>query len=386
MKISTKKIISAILAIVLVASCFAACGSPANNGGDKLVIGAIGPLTGGASTYGNSVKKGAELAIDEINAAGGINGIKFELKFEDDEAKGDKTKPAYEKLMDQKMNVLLGAVTSDSTLALSDLVKKDGILQLTPSASVAGATENPTAFRLCFTDPVQGTELAKYAFNTLKYTKVAALYDQDDTYATGVFKAFKATFEGLGGSVVVDAPYAQGTQDFNAQLTKVKGANADAIFMPIYTQDIARIAIAANEKGINLPMFGSDGWDGILKTLQPAEYKYIENALYLTPFVASDESEKVQKFVKAYSAKNNNEVPDQFAADGYDCVYIFAEALKKANVKSMTEFTNEKMVAAMIGLSYDGVTGKVTFDASGEPNKGVKFAKIVDGKYVAVNA
>ena len=397
MTTKTKRIVALLLAAVMLVTVFAGCNKKPNTDttGEtnantptfkgEIVIGTTGPLTGSAASYGNSVKNGAQIAVDEINAAGGVNGYKLVYLFEDDEASGDKAKTAYDKLMDKGMQIFLGAVTSGASISLNDAIKEDGILQLTPSASQLEAVSvNKNAFRLCFTDPIQGQAMAEYAYNTLKLTKAAILFNQDDSYSTGIKAAFEARFKELGGKISVATSFVEAAQDFSSQLTRIAASDAEFIFMPIYNDKVAQIALGANEKSIKLPMLGCDGWDGVLgKYLKTdEEKKLVEGAIYLTPFLATDPDERIQNFVKKYKEAYDAE-PDQFAADGYDGIYVIKAALEKMGLDS-EEIDNEKLVQAMIGLEYDGLTGKMKFDENGEPNKSFKYAKIVNGTYVAI--
>lgn len=398
----SKRLVALFLAAVMIVAVFAGCAKKPDTDTTKesgtgaatptfkgeIVIGTTGPLTGPAASYGTSVKNGAQIAVDEINAAGGVNGFKLVYLVEDDEASGDKAKAAYDKLMDKGMQIFLGAVTSGASISLNDSLKEDGILQITPSASqLEAVSENPNAFRICFTDPIQGQAMAEYAYNTLKYTKAALLFNQDDSYSTGVKDAFKAKFKELGGTISVETSFVDDAKDFSAQLTQIASSDAEVIFMPIYNDKVAQIALAADAKGVKLPMLGSDGWDGVLgKYLKTDdEKKLVEGAIYLTPFLATDTDERIQKFVEAYKAAYNGAEPDQFAADGYDGIYIIKAALEKINISS-EEIDNKALVDAMVGLEYDGITGKMKFDKDGEPNKSYKFAKIENGTYVAIKA
>lgn len=374
------RILSIVLAAMMLVGTLAGCGDSTSG---KFVFGGIGPLTGTASTYGQSVRNGAQIAVDEINAAGGVNGVKIALLFEDDEADGAKSVPAYETLMDKGMHVLIGAVTSGASVALNDAIGKDGILQITPSASqLEAANQNPNAFRVCFTDPLQGVAMADYAYNTLGYKKAAVIHNQDDDYSNGMYKAFVEEFKKLGGTIAEDVSFAKDASDFSAQMTKIAAAKADFLFMPIYAEKAAQIIITANEKGVNIPLLGGDGLDGILEYLTGDNAKLCEGLIYLTPFVSTDTNEKVQAFTKTYTSKYGK-APDQFAADAYDAVYIAAKAIETTGCSDPTKLDNAAVVAAMNGLEFDGLTGKMVFDASGEPSKGAKVAKIVNGTYVA---
>lgn len=374
------RILSIVLAAMMLVGTLAGCGDSTSG---KFVFGGIGPLTGTASTYGQSVRNGAQIAVDEINAAGGVNGVKIALLFEDDESDGAKSVPAYETLMDKGMHVLIGAVTSGASVALNDAIGKDGILQITPSASqLEAANQNPNAFRVCFTDPLQGVAMADYAYNTLGYKKAAVIHNQDDDYSNGMYKAFVEEFKKLGGTIAEDVSFAKDASDFSAQMTKIAAAKADFLFMPIYAEKAAQIIITANEKGVNIPLLGGDGLDGILEYLTGDNAKLCEGLIYLTPFVSTDSNEKVQAFTKTYTSKYGK-APDQFAADAYDAVYIAAKAIEKTGCSDPAQLDNAAVVAAMNGLEFDGLTGKMVFDASGEPSKGAKVAKIVNGTYVA---
>ena len=372
------RLLAIALAVIMLVS-MAGCGEDLTG---KIVIGGIGPLTGTASTYGQSVRNGAQIAIDEINAAGGVNGVQLALVFEDDEADGTKAKSAYETLMDKGMDILVGAVTSGASVSLNDLILKDGILQITPSASQIEAAQNPNSFRVCFTDPLQGVAMAEYAYNTLGYKSVAIIHNHDDDYSTGMYNAFVERYKQLGGKIAEDVSFSKDATDFSAQMTKIAAADADFLYMPIYAEKAAQIVITANEKGVNLPLVGGDGLDGILNYLTGDNAKLVEGLIYLTPFVSTDESAKIQAFTETYT-KKFGQAPDQFAADGYDAVYLAKLALEKAGVTSTDAIDNAALVAAMQEIEYEGLTGKMTFDANGEPQKGAKVAKIVNGIYVA---
>lgn len=344
---------------------------------ETFVIGGLGPLTGAAASYGTSVKQGAQIAIDEINAAGGVSvgGVtyKLELNFADDEASTDVAITAYNKLYDDGINALIGAVTTDAQLSIMEQTYEDGIFQITPSASGADCVQYDNAFRLCFTDPLQGETMADYIYTDLGLTKVALMYNNSDTYSTGIKDAFEAKFAELGGEVVVSEAFAANDVDFATQLSKIKSSDAEAIFVPSYYQEASNITKQAFEMELGLPFFGSDGWDGILATV--ANPEYVEGAVFLSPFLASDPS--VADFVAAYE-EAFGVAPDQFAADGYDCVYVIKAAMEAAGSIEPAD-----MIAAMTEIEVEGMTGTITFGADGEPNKSAKFVVIQGGEYMA---
>ncbi len=372
-----KKIIALGLATTLAIASFTGCGSKSGADANTFVIGGIGPLTGDAASYGISVKQGAEIAVKEINDAGGVKvgdkTMQLKLQFEDDQAAPDKAVTAYDSLMDDGMNALLGCVTTGSCLAVVDLAKEDGILMITPSGSAADITKNDNVFRLCFTDPLQGETMAAHMITDLGYKKVAVIYKNSDEYSTGVYEAFAAKVAELGGTITTAEAFADG-EDFNTQLTSIKGTDAEAIFAPIYYTDAAHIVTQASDLSITLPFFGSDGWDGILDTV--TDKATAEGATFLSPFFSGDPTatDFVTKYQEEYDA-----TPDQFAADGYDVVYVFKAALEKAATTD-----SAALISSMTQISVDGLTGTgISFTAAGEPQKGAKFLTIKDGAYAA---
>ena len=379
MKKTMKKVLCLGLISAMAVGSLAGCGKKAGSS-TEFLIGGLGPLTGPAASYGVSVKQGAQIAIDEINNAGGVkvgdSSLQLKLEFADDEASGDTAMSAYNSLMDKGIQALLGTVTSGAGLAIAEQTDADGIFQITPSGSAQDLTAYNNAFRLCFTDPVQGVTMADYAVKDLGFTKIAVIYNNADEYSTGVMQAFVDEVAKAGGEIVASEAFVTDAVDFTTQLTTIKGTDAQIIFVPAYYQDAAYITTQAAELGMNLPFIGSDGWDGVLaKVVDP---KVLEGATFLSPFFATDTDPKIQAFTTAYKEKYDA-VPDQFAADGYDSVYVIKAALEKAgSVKS------EDLIKAMTEINVSGLTGDVTFTAEGEPNKGVKFVKIVNGEYTSL--
>ncbi|NDO45548.1 ABC transporter substrate-binding protein [Clostridium sp. MD294] len=388
-----KKFLAGAMALVMMFS-FAACSSgedtqQSNNNENNvesyadnptILIGGIGPLTGGAASYGTSVKQGAEIAIAEINEAGGIkagDGVyTFALDFQDDESSEDKAITAYNSLMDKGMKALIGTVTSAPCIAVKELSKQDNILQITPSGSaIECITDAPNVFRLCFTDPLQGRTMADFVKDQ-GFTKAAVIFNNSDDYSTGMKNAFVEQVKTNGGEVVTEEAFNEGDVDFSTQLTKIKSTDAEIIFCPVYYEAAAYITQQAKELGMNLPFIGGDGWDGILA--QVTDSATIEGAVFLSPFLATDEAEEVAGFVAKYQQKYSS-TPDQFAADGYDTVYVIKAAIEKAN-----SIESEDMIAAMTEITVDGITGSMSFTEDGEPDKSAKFVVIKDGQYTAM--
>ena len=379
------KVLSMALAAVMVIGSLTACGgsdaketTAAADGEAVFTIGGIGPVTGDAASYGTSVKQGAEVAIKEINEAGGVvvgdTTYKLALVFEDDEATEDKAVQAYNAVMDQGAQAILGAVTSGACIAITDLTLEDGILQITPSGSAMDCAKNDNGFRMCITDPAQGENMADLVVNTLGYKKIAVLWDNASDYSMGIKDAFEAKVAELGGEIVASESFATGDVDYNTQLTTIKATDAEVLFVPAYYQEVTYITKQAADMGINLPFVGSDGWDGILATVtDPAT---VEGAIFLSPFFAADPSENVTAFVSAYE-EAYGATPDQFAADAYDTVYAI-----KASMETAGSVEGADMIAAMTEITVDGLTGTgITWTAEGEPNKGCKFIQIIDGAY-----
>ncbi len=378
-----KKFLAAIMAVAMTFS-LAACGSSSNgntadaNGEDTFVIGGLGPLTGSAASYGISVKQGAEIAIKEINEAGGVKvgdrTVKLALNFKDDEASEETAITAYNSLMDEGIDALLGNVTSAPCIVIKDYTAQDGILQITPSGSAINCiTDADNAFRLCFTDPLQGKTMADFAVNDLGYKNIAVIFNNSDEYSTGMKDAFVEEVAALGGTVVSTQAFNEGDVDFTAQLTAIKNTNAEILFVPTYYEAAAYIAQQAKDIGLELPLIGGDGWDGVLK--QVTDPSTVEGAIFLSPFLSTDP--EVADFVNAYETAYKA-TPDQFAADGYDVVYVMKAAMEKAGSTESAD-----MIAAMTEIEVQGLTGNVKFSADGEPEKGAKFVTIKDGQYAA---
>lgn len=344
-------------------------------GAETFLIGGTGPVSGDLAIYGLAVQRGAEIAINEINAAGGVdvNGTTYQLAldFQDDVGDGETAIAAYNKLMDNGINAFLGTVTSGACIAVADATNADGILQLTPSSSQLECTQYDNAFRVCFADPLQGEVMGTYAVETAGKKKIAVIYHNDSDYSAGMAEVFKSTVEELGGEIVAFEASASADVDFSTQLTKIKGTDAEMIFVPTYYGVATYIAQQAADLGMKLPFIGGDGWDGILDNV--TEASIVEGSVFLSPFFSEDPS--AADFVAAYKAAHN-ETPIQFAAGGYDGVYIIKAAMEKAGT-----IENADLIAAMTEIEVDGLTGNMTFTPEGEPEKEAKLITIVNGEY-----
>lgn len=368
-----KKLTSIVLALLMIVSCaaFASCGDSEEKDTNVLVIGGIGPLTGPYANYGNSVKNGAEIAVKEINAAGGINGYTITLDFQDSAGQPESAVAAYGKQMDDGMMVSLGGVLSGETASVVAAAKEDGILILTPSASADDAIkDNDAAFRVCFSDSSQGVAAANYIGANNLPKKVAIFYQADIDYSKGLYEAFKSTADANGIEIVTEESFTSDTEsDFSTQITAIQNSGAEMIFMPIYADQASTFLTQAQGKfADSMLYFGCDGLDGILGKV--ADSALCENVLLLTPFAADDTKDIVQKFVASYKEANGDATPDQFAADGYDAIYAIKAAMEKAEItpENADDFNN-RIVAAMTEISVSGVTGDMTWGANGETVK-----------------
>ncbi len=389
-----KKVFAVVMAVALIVTCFAACGGndDNNDGAKEIVIGVSGPLTGGAAQYGVAVVNAAQLAVDEINAAGGVNGATLKLVTADDEAdSGDKAVSAYNSLKDQGMQIFLGTVTSGSCLAVIEKTKADNMFQLTPSASADAVIANDNCFQICFTDSNQGARSAQYIAENKVGTKVAVIYDSSDAYSTGIYNNFKKGAADKGLTIVAEQSFTKDSnKDFSAQIQACKTAGADLVFLPIYYTEAALILQAAESASYAPKFFGCDGLDGLLG-VKGFDTKLAEGVMLLTPFAADKDDDATQKFVSAYKAKYNNEIPNQFAADAYDGIYIIKALLEKESITadmSASDICDKLKVAiAAEDFSYMGITGAgsaLTWDASGAVSKDPMAVVIKDGAYVAL--
>lgn len=354
--------------------------------GAAFKFGGSGPLTGENATYGVAVMNGAQIAVDEINAAGGINGAQIEFQFQDDVSDSETAINAYNKLMDWGMQILVGPVITGPAISVSALAYEDRVFALTPSASsldVVSGKDN--MFQLCFTDPNQGMGSATYMGANMPGSKVAVIYRNDDPYSQGIRDTFVAEAANQDLEIVYEGTFTADTAtDFSVQLTAAQSAGADVVFLPIYYQPASIILSQADAMGYEPTFFGVDGMDGIL-TLKNFDMSLAEGVMVLTPFSADATDERTVNFVAEYNERFG-ETPNQFAADGYDCIYALKQALENAGCTPdmSTEDICDAMIEQFTTMSFDGLTGTgLTWGTDGTVSKLPMAVVIHDGAYVS---
>ena len=402
-----KKLVSLVLVLVMVASLFVACagdtsepaqadenGNVAANdasennentavSGDALKIGFIGPLTGGAAVYGNSAKNGAQIAVDEINAMGGLQ---IDFNAQDDEHDAEKSVNAYNNLMDWGMQILCGCVTTTPCVAVSAESNLDRVFTLTPSASSPDVTaDKDNTYQICFNDPNQGSASAQYISEHFADAKVAIIYNNGDAYSTGIYTTFTAKAQELGMNIVSVSTCTDDTNDFSVQVADAMNAEADVVFLPIYYTPASLILNQANSVSYSPVFFGVDGMDGIL-TLEGFDTSLAEGVMLLTPFAADAQDEATQKFVNTYVEKFG-EIPNQFAADAYDCIYALYQAFTASGMSTSDSAADicEAMIAQFSSMSFSGLTGANMTWTDGMVDKAPAAVVIKDGAYVAAD-
>ena len=384
-----KKAASLALASALVVS-LAACGSGSGSSSDSgdsdataFKIGGIGPTTGDNAIYGTAVKHGIQLAVDEINADGGINGYQIEYQFEDDQSDSEKSVNAYNTLKDWGMQMLVGTVTSTPCVAVVEETHADNMFQFTPSATAVDSIQYDNAFRMCFSDPSQGTVSADYIADNSLAQKIAVIYNSSDTYSTGIYQNFVTEAEARGLEVVAaEAFTADSKTDFSVQIQKAKDSGAELVFLPIYYQEASLILAQADRAGFAPKWFGVDGMDGILN-VEGFDGSLAEGVMFLTPFTPNAEDEATQTFVANYE-KEFGDTPIQFAADAYDCMYAIKAAAEDAELTPDMSVSDicEAMKTSMTKITIDGLTGKqITWGEDGEPSKEPTVVVIENGEY-----
>ncbi len=377
-----KKVVSIALALIMLVCLFAGCSSEKDaSGSEALKIGFIGPLTGGAAVYGNAAKRGAEIAVKEINAKGGLQ---IEFNAQDDENDAEKSVNAYNNLMDWGMQILVGTVTTTPCVAVSAEAYADRVFTLTPSASSAEVPSGKdNVYQICFTDPNQGKASAKYIADNMADAKIAVIYDNGSVYSSGIYQTFESEAKTLGLNIVSVSTCTEDTSDFSVQVSDAKNAGADLVFLPIYYTPASLILNYANSIGYTPTFFGVDGMDGIL-TLEGFNTALAEGVMLLTPFAADAADEATQSFVSSYQTAYG-EVPNQFAADAYDCIYAVYQAFTATGLgtDASTEDICDAMCKQFNTMSFSGLTGQNMTWSAGQVDKAPAAVVIKDGVYVS---
>lgn len=376
-----KKFLCMMMAVIMVLAMAACGGEPANNGGNDtpdattVKIGGIGPLTGAYANYGLSEKNGAELAVKEINEAGGIAGKQIELSYQDSQGESESAVNAYGKLMDWGMEVSLGCVLSGENASVVAAARDDDVLLITPSGSADKCIDgNDKAFRVCFYDSYQGAAAAQYIKDNNMVDTVGILYQSDNDYSVGLYNAFVAKCGELGITIAETQTFTSTTStDFSTQVNALVASGAKLVFIPIYAEEASTFLTQARGKFAgDVYFFGADGLDGILGKVEQ-DPTIANNVLMLTPFSADNPAENVQSFVKKYQ-EAYGATPDQFAADAYDAIYVIKAAVEKAGSTS-----GAALASALTSLTVEGVTGVMTWTADGNTNKPASAILYYDG-------
>ncbi len=384
-----KKVLAVMMSVLMVAALFAGCGETSGASSNTIKIGMTGPLTGEAAIYGTAVEAGMKIAVEEINAAAGEDGLKIEFKSYDDEHNGDKAVTGYNSLMDWGMQFFAGTVTTGPALAIAPYAVQDNVFMLTPSASSVDVPKaGSNVFQMCFTDPNQGASAAEVVQKYYSNAKIGVIYDSSDDYSIGLKDGFANKAAELGLNVAVTTSFSASTKaDLSTQVEQCKNAGCDMVFMPFYYQEAAQILNYANSVGYTPNFLGCDGMDGLL-TLDGFNAEVAEGLMLMTPFSASNTDDATVDFVAKYKAMMDGTEPNQFAADGYDVIYAIYEACKATGVNGSTSASDacDAVSAYFTSNTFDGLTGSnLTWSAEGTVSKTPAAVKIVNGAYVAMD-
>ncbi len=387
-----KKVFAIVMAAVMVAMLFAGCaGSGASGDPDTIKIGLTAPLTGSNAVYGQAVMWGMEVAVEEINAAAGENGLKIEFQAHDDVSDGELALNAYNKLKDWGMQIFAGAVTTGPCNNIAPQAVEDQIFMMTPSGSADSIVmDRPNVYQMCFTDNNQGAAAAQVIKAQNLGTKIGVIYDSSTDYSTGIWKSFKAEAEKLGLTIAEEAVTsftADSASEMTTQLTKCKDAGCDIIFLPIYATEASIVLNNADSIGYDPVFIGGDGMDGIL-TVDGFDTALAEGLIMVTPFAADAQDEATQSFVAKYQEKSGGEIPNQFAADGYDVIYAIYNACIAKGINGTTSAADACALLCEYfqddSTSFTGLTGEnMTWDENGMVSKIPAAVEVVDGKYVS---
>ena len=378
-----KKFFAMMLAVMMVVGLFAGCGDKNAEGCYAIRIGLTGPFTGDNAVYGNAVKWGMEVAVEEINAKGGLQ---IQFMSEDDVSDNEKAKTAYATLMDKNMQIFAGAVTTGPCLTLAPMTVNDNVFMMTPSGSnedIPKAGDN--VYQMCFTDPNQGAASAELINSQKLGTKIGILYDSTTDYSNGIKKSFETAAATLNMEIVATTSFDANTTDYKTQLQQLQNAGCDLVFMPIYAAQAVTVLTNANEMGYKPVFLGCDGMDGVL-TQENFDTSLAEGLIMMTPYAADDPDPKNVSFVEKYKAKSGGEAPNQFAADGYDVIYAIYEGCVAKGITGKT--SNADACAALkeyfATATFNGLTGQnMTWDETGMVSKVPAAVEVKDGKYVS---
>lgn len=363
-----------VLSLLIVASLLTGFACQPRGGGDNVRVGVFMSLTGSTANFGISSTNGIKMAADEINKAGGINGKQIELLVQDDRSDASEAATIVTKFVTQdQVHAILGEVASSRSIAAAPIAQNAKIPMLTPSSTNPEVTrKGDFIFRSCFIDPIQGAAIAQFAARTLGAKRAGIMVDRKNDYSTGLEKNISETFTRLGGQIVATQSYQEGDQDFNAQLTSIKGANPEVIFVPGYYNDVGLIAKQARDRGIPVPLVGGDGWDSA--QLYAIGGSALNGSFFTNHYSPYDTDPKVQKFVNDYKSRFGA-IPDALAATAYDAAHIMFDAIKRS--KSLAGPDIREALAAT--KDFPGVTGKVTFNENRDAVKPIVVIEIKDG-------
>jgi len=352
-----------------------ACAGAKSDSGSEIVIGEFGSLTGTTATFGISTKNGIDMAIDDINKAGGLLGKQVRVIVEDDQGKPEEAQTVVTKLINKNQVIaVLGEVASSRTMAAGPVAQQNGIPLISPSSTNPKVTQiGDYIFRVCFIDPFQGFVMAKFAANTLKVKNVAVLRDIKNDYSVGLAEVFVDNFKKMGGNIVANESYSEGDTDFSAQLTSIKSRSPQAVFMPGYYTEVGLVVRQAHKLGLNVPFLGGDGWDS--PKLIEIGGEAVNGSYYSNHFSVDDPNPKIQKFVSAYKARHSA-TPDALAGLGYDAASVLFDAIKRANSTDGAKVRD----AIASTKDFDGITGKITIDKDRNAVKPAVVLQVKDGK------
>jgi len=367
-----------LIAVMLAMGC-ARRGTNCEDPGGAIKVGVYGDLTGQTSSFGQSTKNGSQMAADEINAAGGINGRQIQLVIEDDQGEPGKAATVVGKLVNQdQVRALIGEVASSNSLAAAPTAQEAKVPMISPSSTNPKVTQiGDYIFRVCFIDPFQGEVMAKFAANTLKAKRAAILFDSNSDYSKGLIQFFKQSFvDKLGGTIVAEQAYAQRDRDFTGQLTQIRSANPDVIYVPGYYQEVGVISKQAKQLGINAPLLGGDGWDS--PQLWDLGGEALNGNYISNHYSVDDPSPVIQDFVKRYKAKYNGIAPDALAALAYDAMMVLADSIKRAGGTECTKLRDAIAQTA----NFKGITGVISLNADRNAVKPAVVLELRDHKFV----